>query len=321
MIKFNILFNSKRKDGELIISIVKITFSDALTEYLSYKEKRTKRQGFVTVRRNFKLHIAPYFKKFYISDIKKKDIINWQNKILDCNFSNSFNNSLYYEFSDFINFCVDCDYIEENIILKVGNFKKKYEKKEHKTYNLHQFLKFRKNLDLYVDKCYFTFMFFYGTRPSETLGLRFCDIKKNLANINHTVLRRENRALDTPKNQSSIRTITIGRLMQHMIKKLKKIYTKKYGYFNDEFFVFGGKKPLSTTTLDRHKEKASKKAKLYTITQHEFRHSYATRLLNKGVPVDYISKSMGHSTVSMTLDIYCHNEKRRHKTFFSRFFY
>jgi len=46
------------------------------------------------------------------------------------------------------------------------------------------------------------------------------------------------------------------------------------------------------------------------ITQHEFRHSYTTRQLRKGVPIDSISKSMGHSNTSTTLNIYSHNEKR-----------
>ncbi len=29
------------------------------------------------------------------------------------------------------------------------------------------------------------------------------------------------------------------------------------------------------------------------ITQHEFRHSYATRLIHKGVSIDYVSRSNG----------------------------
>lgn len=78
---------------------------------------------------------------------------------------------------------------------------------------------------------------------------------------------------------------------------------------SNDYFVFGGPKPLAPTTIDRYKEKAYLKAKLPSITQHEFRHSYATRKIHKKVPIDVVSRSMGHSKVSTTLDIYLHQEK------------
>ena len=83
------------------------------------------------------------------------------------------------------------------------------------------------------------------------------------------------------------------------------MYLKKYGNGVD-FFIFGGIKPLAPTTIDRHKLNACNKANLKPITQHEFRHSYATRNIHKRVPIDKVSKSMGHSTVSMTVDVYLH---------------
>ena len=123
------------------------------------------------------------------------------------------------------------------------------------------------------------------------------------------------------KNINSIRNFSISFLMQHRINKLKKYYIKKYGYFDINYYIFGGKKPLSTTTIDRHKKNACEKAKLPNITQHEFRHSCASRLLRKNVPIDCISKLLGHSSVSMTLDVYCHNEKRMHRTLLSKLFF
>ncbi len=291
---------SKRKD-----------FISIYEEYKTYAEKRHKKQGFNTHIRNFDNHILPYFKAVKdIVKIEKKDIINWQNEILGKNFSNKFNDNLYYTFSSFMNFCVDYDYLEENLVLKVEKFKHKIERKEKKVYNLSQFRHFRHYLDSYILKQFFNFMFFYGTRPSEAMALRFCDIDKNLVSINHSIHRRGKRELDTPKNQSSLRKFYISYLMLHRLKKLKKMYIKKYGYFKSDYFVFGGTKPLASSTIDRHKKKACEKANLYEITQHEFRHSYATRLIHKKVPIDYVSRSMGHSRVSMTLDTYVHQEKR-----------
>jgi len=72
-----------------------------------------------------------------------------------------------------------------------------------------------------------------------------------------------------------------------------------------DYFVFGGLKPLAPTTVDRNKKNACNKAKLFEITQHEFRHSFATRMIRKK-PINYVSKTMGHSRISTTLDVYTH---------------
>ncbi len=287
------------------------TFISAFKEYESFASKRHKDQGYQTHIRNLKLHVIPYFYNVNdISKLTKKDIINWQDIILDKHFSNSFNSNLYYSFSSFIKFCMNYDYVEENIVLNAGNFTKKIEKKGHEVYTLFEFRRFRRQLDNYIHKQFFNFMFFCGTRPSEALGLRFCDIDKNKVSINHNLQRRGSRKLDTPKNQSSLRIFKINCLMRFRLWKLKRYYKKEYGSFDNSYYVFGGKKPLSTSTLDRHKRQACIKANLKEITQHEFRHSYATRMIHLGTPIDYVSRNMGHSRVSTTVDVYLHQEKR-----------
>ncbi len=40
------------------------------------------------------------------------------------------------------------------------------------------------------------------------------------------------------------------------------------------------------------------------IRFHDLRHTYATYLLSKGIPVKYVQDQLGHSTAKMTLDTY-----------------
>lgn len=285
-------------------------FEEAYNEFKIYATKRHKKQGFETLQRNFNLHILVYFKGKYIGELTTKDIIDWQNIIVEKNFSNSFNNSLYYAFNSFIKFCILNSYINENIVLKVGNFKRKYEKKDYDYYNLHEFRKYRKYLDNYIYKMFFTFMFFYGTRPSETLALKFSDLCRSYIYVHHNLQRRGKRELDTPKNMSSIRYLKLSLLMRFRIYKLRCLYIKLYGQCFDDYFIFGGIKPLSTTTLDRHKKIACDLANIREITQHQFRHSYATRMFRKKKPIDEISNNLGHSNIAMTLNVYVHTKKR-----------
>lgn len=56
-------------------------------------------------------------------------------------------------------------------------------------------------------------MYFYGTRPSEAMTLKFSDIVGLKVHIRLNIHRRGKRELDTPKNRFSIRTIKISLLM------------------------------------------------------------------------------------------------------------
>lgn len=293
-----------------------MSFEKAYENFKIYASSRHKKQGFDTIRQNFELHILPYFKNKQLSELKKIDIINWQTKILQKNFSNNFNRSLYYNFSSFMQYCVYCSYLDNNLVLQVEKFKKKYEIKKHRVYTLFQFLKFRFCIKDNIIRNYFTFMYFYGTRPSESMALRFSDLEPRYKyiHINHSIHRHGKREIDTPKNQSSIRTLKLGFFIRFKIWQLKRFYSKKYGNGID-YFIFGGTSPLSPTTIDRRKKLACNKAHLFEITQHEFRHSYATRMIHKKVPIDKVSRDLGHSTVSMTVDVYLHPIKKNTRYF------
>lgn len=285
-------------------------FEDVFEEYKIYAKNRHKKQGFDTIHKNFTNHILPFFKGKNINELTTVDVINWQNEIINKNYSNSFNNSLYCSFSSFIEYCKILKLLQDNIVRQVGNFPKKYEKKEYYVYSIREFKIFIKNVDNNIYKQYFKFMYYYGTRPSEAITLRFSDLEGTLLHIRHNMHRRGKRCLDTPKNASSIRDIDINLKTRLNLFILKCYYVKKFGYSDRDYFIFGGTKPLATTSIDRYKHKACLKANIKEIKTHAFRPSYATRMIHKGVPIDKVSRDMGHSKVSTTVDVYLHNEKR-----------
>ncbi len=46
----------------------------------------------------------------------------------------------------------------------------------------------------------------------------------------------------------------------------------------------------------------------YKISPHTLRHSFATRIIEKGVPLNYVSELLGHSNINTTL-AYIHSNK------------
>jgi len=121
------------------------------------------------------------------------------------------------------------------------------------------------------------------------------------------------RILDTTKNRSSNRTIILNRLLVKQIYKLKKYYVKLYNCDVFDYYVFGGKKPLSPTSVNRCKFKTCLLANIRPITLHQFRHSHATLLLNNNIPITEISRRLGHSKTSTTLDVYVHSNFMQEK--------
>lgn len=290
-----------------------MSFEEAYKEFEKYVAKRHKKQGLVALESNFNSRILPYFKDKDIYSITKIDILNWQNYIYEFNFKNSYNEKLLVELRKFLKFCHNYYDLSENIYNSIEPFVKKCEENNSDYYTLQEFNKFIKNIDNEIYKQFFTFMFFCGTRPGETFALRFCDLDDNVIHIRHNLTTKGGRTLDTPKNQSSIRDIKIDNKLKKDLLKLKKYYYGKYKIPDNDLFIFGGIKPLSPTSCNRQKKKACEKANLRQITLHQFRHSHATLLLSNGIIINEVSRRLGHSKTSTTLNVYCHTSVEQEK--------
>ena len=290
-----------------------MSFEEAYNNFKIYASKQHKKQSFDTVIYKFNLRILPFFKKYNIEDITSSDILDWENYISTFNFSNNYNSSLFYILSSFFEYCSIFYGFDKSIISRVGNFKKHYEKDKKDFYNLKEFNLFIRNLDNNIYKQFFNLMFFTGTRPGEAMALKFSDLQGDYIYINKTISEHGNREVDTPKTSSSIRKVRIDRMLKEDLLKLKKYYDKVYNKSNYDYFIFGGMKPLAPTTINRYKLKACQKANLRPITLHQFRHSHATLLLHNGIIVNEISRRLGHSNPSITLNIYTHTDLSQEK--------
>ncbi|WP_026314346.1 tyrosine-type recombinase/integrase [Allofustis seminis] len=76
-------------------------------------------------------------------------------------------------------------------------------------------------------------------------------------------------------------------------------------------FVFYGIdfQPVSHAAIAKVMNWACKKANIKRITFHGLRHTHASILLHKKIPIEYISKRLGHASTSITFDTYSHLTK------------
>ena len=284
-----------------------ISFENLYNIYIKFKEQTLKFQSYRSLKNRFDNHILPFFKDFKVKNIRVSNYLEWQNHILNKGYSFPYCSSLHRAMVNILNFACNFYDIKENIAHKVGNFSSKNYIRKVNFWTYEEFNIFISYVNDIVYYTFFDFLYYTGLRLGEALALKWTDLKENFIRIDKTLIRSSinNYKFNSPKTSSSIRNVKIDNNVLGNLNKLK-LYYQGFINFSDEWFIFGGFRPLATTTIERKKNEYCKIANVKQIRIHDFRHSHATFLLSKGIPPTVIQKRLGHSNLSMTLNIYSH---------------
>jgi integrase len=142
-----------------------------------------------------------------------------------------------------------------------------------------------------------------GARQGELLGLKWSDIdwQKNQIHIQRTF--NTGRWYDV-KSKTSNRRIDLGPSMMMDLKRWKlACMPNKF----DLVFPNRNGNPISKNDLlKRYFRTAIKKAGLPPTRFHHLRHTFASLLIEQGENIKYIQSQLGHSSPTVTLDVYAH---------------
>jgi integrase len=172
-----------------------------------------------------------------------------------------------------------------------------------------------------------------GLRRGEVCGLRWSDIdlERSVLFVRNSLDWQGGRLTLVPlKTASSERAVKLPQLTLTALKTEKSRQAEDKlragGLYDDQNFVWAWDdgRPHDPFFLYKHfvktiqdyndalendedlSEEQKAAAKLPTIRFHDLRHSHATALLLAGVPVKVISERLGHSSITITQDIYSH---------------
>ncbi len=147
-----------------------------------------------------------------------------------------------------------------------------------------------------------------GIRIGELCALTWenVDLNNGVIHIEKTVQRIEDKSganktkinFAAPKSLSSVRTIPIPHFL---VTELKK-YSRTNGYIlrdNGDF--------TDTRNVARRFKILLKDAKIASMKFHSLRHTFATRALELGFDPKTLSEILGHSSVTITLNLYAHS--------------
>lgn len=315
-----------------------ITLNEQFDKYMSlkYNLANSTRQNYIglwnaRVRNSFIGN-----RKLY--NIKKSDILQFYNMLLD--------DGLKYTtiklFNDIISPCFDLA-IDDDILRKnpCNACLKEFSRDTNKRISLSQkeqkvlldFIRTSKTYSIYYPLI--MFMIGTGARCGETIGLTWNDVnfKNKEISINHQLIyKKTGKAYgfyaDSPKTMSGTRVIPMTtEVYRALIEQRENQLCKGWktnieidGY-NDFVFSTKNKNPIMPSAVNnlilnivnRYNNTKNREILLPHISAHNLRHTGCTRMAEAGVDPKVLQYIMGHSNISVTMNVYNHVSSERNR--------
>lgn len=270
---------------------------EGLKIYLKHSEtnKRSYKSDISTTN-----HIKDFFKNIELTAITTIMIDDFKQYLKDeLNLKNSSINRHLEALSKMFNLCIDNGLIGVNPMRKVKKMRKEnhiirfLQKWEEKVLfkNLPKFNFLQINTTSKL-KLIAKFALKTGGRKQEVLGLKWdaVDLKKRTVTF-----------LETKSGKK--RTVPLAKSLCKILSKLKKYNESEYVFTNPQ---------TGTCYKDIKKgfNTAIKLSKIKKFRFHDLRHTFATRLIEKGVDIIVVKELLGHADIKTTM-IYVHSDAAR----------
>lgn len=156
-----------------------------------------------------------------------------------------------------------------------------------------------------------------GCRLGELAGLEWADVdfENKLIRIKQAsqYLPGTGTFTKTPKNDSSIRVISMPDVLSDALEKYKVWWNEQklshgdlWDKSSDRLFVQWNGKPIHPSTPTKWFKKFRERYGLPEMNFHGLRHTNASLLISVGTDVQTVAKRLGHSKATTTTSIYSH---------------
>lgn len=290
-------------------TIKPILFSELAERWYDDKKSASRPGTLWAYRNRLDYHILPYFGKKAVSQITRSDVEAAKLKNRD-KLSPRSTNFVLTEIKSIFRYGVKLDLCKVNPAEFIEPCKG-VERSASLFLTTDECLTLLKHSQEPFRTIFFT-MFATGMRVGELSALMYTDIdwKKNLISIQRSVFFGGQKygmkhvwEFKEPKTESGIRKVWMiaplrAALLHHKetsaVSKLGLVFSTKFD------------NPYDRSTIGKMLTKSLKAANLKRINPHGLRHSNCSWLLSKGVDLAFVSKHLGHSSISITSDLYHH---------------
>ncbi|NLL01785.1 MAG: site-specific integrase [Mollicutes bacterium] len=288
-----------------------MTFGKMFQLFIDFKKKRVRANtlyGYI----NKRPYLEPLF-NIKLKDFNYAQFERWHDYIDSTHLATRTKNDIYKLLKTVLNYATTWyEFSFTKVYPKMTNFNNPNEMpKEQLCFTYEEFKQFLSVENDIRWICIFEILYYCGLRRGEIRGLQWKDIdfEKRTLSVSKQITDRngsiKNTEFSLPKTQSSIRTLKMPQKLTEDLKTAKKEAKKLIG-FNNDFFVAGNLLPICSNTLTQHKNNNCALAGVKQIRLHDFRHSCASLLINKGANIQVVAKYLGHTKIEETLKTYAH---------------
>ena len=279
-----------------------MTFADFVKVYREDRGSRLKESTQAMKGNIIDTKLLPYFGTKCMRDITTKDIMIWQNKMLNYRdpetekpYSKSYLKTIHNQLSAIFNHAVRYYKLSENPARTVGNMGSE-KGITMKYWTREEYLRFSEYMmDDPAGYYYFQILYWCGLREGEALALtkEDFDFTKNTVSVTKTFQHLKGKDVITePKTPKSNRVVQMPVFLVEEIQEyLKTLYDLQPG---DRIF------PLCKSYLYRKMEQGCKEQGLQRIRVHDLRHSHVSLLIHMGYNAVAIAERMGHESIDIT---------------------
>ncbi len=279
----------------------------------------------------YEKRLKPYFGNMRIKNISPLDIRRW---LTDMERSEHTSNTekltdnskgVYFRtLKAMLGVAVKWEIIDDNPCRKVTMPKSKENKV--KALQSHELDKLLSKIDSFEEPRAVLLIYLFtlsGIREGEAAGLKWQDIDfdNNIMHIEREAMYipKEGLRITPPKSATSTRDIVIPNALCEKLKAYKVIQDKdiadRESLYHDEGYIitqFNGA-PVHAKTIRNWIKKACAFCDVPYVTVHGLRHTYASILIAKGIDPRTTAAQLGHSSPSITMNIYANPQNEAKK--------
>lgn len=278
-----------------------MTFARFVEIYTTDLKTRVKENTWHTKEHIIRTKILPYFGKRKMNEIQAKDIIAWQNEMMNARdkrgkpYSPVYLKTLHSQLSSIFNHAVRYYDLQDNPVAKVKNMGKG-QTREMLFWTPEEYRKFSfEIMDKPMSFYAFEMLYWCGIREGELLALTPADFnfERKTVSITKSYQRLDGRDIITdPKTPKSVREIAMP---DFLIEEMKDYMKQVYGLEKDDRLF-----PVTKYYLKHEMTRGAAAAGVKRIRIHDLRHSHISLLIDMGYTPLAIADRVGHESITIT---------------------
>jgi integrase len=287
-----------------------ITFKAFYDRWIKSMQTSLKPSSFVGYESVFRVHILPYFKDEYLSEITPMMVQDWVTDLSEKNIGTNekerhLSAASVAKCYRYLRACMNQAESWGEIVKSPCRsiIRPRSDTEEIDCLNASELTKVLEQARE-PERTLFTLLGLSGLRRGEALGLAWKHI-----NFNSNAIIVERAwcywgGFQAPKTASSRRAVPMLPSLANVLR----------GYYEEEgkpspdalLFSYDGSKPFDPKNVSKQFEKALTAAGIRHVTLHSLRHTFASLALESGWSIKALQRSLGHASATMTLNTYSH---------------